>query len=94
MKEKKLYYVEFGEPRPAGGFMSFQLSGNLLSSVYVVANDYNEAASKAKAYGECKQAFNLKSNIFTEDGSLKNNSNENQEIKIRAITIVSDDVIW
>jgi hypothetical protein len=93
MNEKKLFYIEFGEPR-ASGFLSFSLGSPGLSPVYVVATDYNEAACKAMAYAEYKREFKTKNDILTPDGSLRNTDRDDEEIKIRSISVVSDDVIW
>lgn len=94
MEDKKLFYVEFGEPRATGGFLSFSFASNPLSPVYVVAKDYNEAANKAMAYAEYKKSFDKKNSVLDSDGSLRNRKEEEEEPKIRAISIVSDDVIW
>jgi hypothetical protein len=94
MEDRKLFFVEFGEPRTSGGILSFAFANNILSPVYVVAKDYNEAASKAMAYAEYKQTFGEKGSVLTSDGSLRNQKKEDAEIKIRAISVVSDDVIW
>jgi hypothetical protein len=94
MEEKKLFYVEFGEPRPSG-FMQFSFGNPGLSPVYVVAKDYNEAVNKAMVYAEFKKEFNKKGSILDENGSLRNTvKNDDEEIKIRSIAVISDDVIW
>ena len=91
MEEKKLFYVEFGEPR-ASGFMSFSF-GNPTPPVYVIARDYNEAASKALSYAEYKRTIAPKKSVLTPDGSLSNHAEE-EELKIRSISVASEDVVW
>jgi hypothetical protein len=75
--------------------MSFSFGSPALSPVYVVARDYNEAASKAFAFAEYKRTIAPKKSVLTPDGSLVNrNDEDNEDIKIRSISVVSDDVIW
>lgn len=83
MKEKKLFIVEFGEPN-IGMFTSKQ------SSVFVIANDYNEAASKALIYEENKRNLEKSKNILTGDGSLNRDVLNNDEIKISAIKFAGE----
>jgi len=89
MKDKKLYYVEFGEPR-LRGMMSFGF-GSGQSPIFVVARDYNEAAEKALAYVEYKN-LNEKRTVLTPDGSLDNTPIE--DVKIKSISIASEDIVW
>jgi hypothetical protein len=89
MKDKKLFVVEFG--RPEIGFNMFSISAH--PPIYVVANDYNEAAEKALAYAEYKRTTTPR-NILTDDGSLNPNNGKDEEIKIKAIRLASEEIIW
>lgn len=91
MSDKKLFIVEFGEPRITS-FMSLRFGGP--ESVYVVAKDYNEAANKAVLYMEVKKANMPKKPIVDLDGSLYNHKEEDEEIKVIAVRLASDEIIW
>lgn len=84
--KKLLFIVEFGEAEIINTYRSSQQS-----PIFVVANDYNEAADKALAYIEYKNSLKLK-NVLTEDGSL--NKTTNEPIKIKAIRLASEEVVW
>ena len=79
MEEKKLFYVEFGEPKVR---MSFSSLFNSIQPVFVVAKDYNEAAEKALAYIEYKRSIEPKRSVLTSD------------VRIRSVSIASEDVVW
>lgn len=91
MTEKKLFLVEFGEPE-VPDVMSFRFGGP--RPVYVVANDYNEAANKAMLYMEAKKDTMPKKSIIGEDGSLNNLNERKEEIKVIAVRLASDEIIW
>jgi len=90
MDKKLLFLVEFGEPQ-----VGFAFNFGNQSPIYVVAKDYNEAAEKALAYVEYKKITAPKKNILTRDGSLnKSEDFADDEVKIRAIKLASEDVVW
>jgi hypothetical protein len=95
MEEKKLFLVEFGDPELSGFWSGCHYGQN---PVFVVAKDYNEAAEKALAYVEYKRSIapKPKRDVLTSDGSLNNfrYDTQNEEIKIRAIKLASEDVVW
>jgi hypothetical protein len=92
MEKKLLFYVEFGEPRLRG--LSFTFGGSQ-APVFVVAKDYNEAAEKALAYVEYKNSDDgNKRSILTADGSLDNSVLDKEDIKIKSISIASEDIVW
>jgi len=103
MKEKKLFFVDFGMGESRGVKIS-PFRGIVCddddteSSVFVVASDYNEAAEKALAYVEYKKSIEngKKKSVLTPDGSLNNwvNDKEKDAIKIKSIGIVDEDVVW
>lgn len=86
MNKKKLFIVEFGEPQNA---YSTELS------VYVIAQDYNEAANKATLYADNKRNEEDKvKNLFTDDGSLTNFAKtERKPLQVKAVKFAGD-VIW
>jgi len=91
MEKKLLFYVEFGEPRLRG--LSFSFSTGQ-APVFVVAKDYNEAAEKALAYVEYKNNNQEKRSILTPDGSLDNSAIDKEDVKIKSISIASEEVVW
>ena len=91
MEEKKLFYVEFGEPKVR---MSFSSLFNSIQPVFVVAKDYNEAAEKALAYIEYKRSIEPKRSVLTSDGSLNRHMDEEEDVRIRSVSIASEDVVW
>ena len=92
MEDKKLFYVEFGEPRVR---MSLSFSFNPIQPVFVVATDYNQAAEKALAYIEYKRSLEPRKGVLTSDGSLNRHMDEEpEEVKIRSVSIASEDVVW
>ncbi len=94
MKDKKLFIVEFGKPELGFGSM-FGFDSNIQQPVYVVANDYNEAASKALAYAQYKKENAPTKSVIGLDGSLRpTNNNENEEIRVRSVKLASEEVIW
>jgi len=85
---KKLFIVEFGEPQIS---MTFSFAPE--PSVFVVAEDYNEAAAKALKYVKNKEISEPK-NIFTEDGSLKKDVvSGKKEYNVKAVRYAGE-VIW
>jgi hypothetical protein len=84
--KKLLFIVEFGEPEFINTWRS-----SPQSPVFVVAKDYNEAGDKALAYVEYKNSLKPKT-VLTEDGSL--NKSTNESIKIKAIRLASEEVVW
>lgn len=91
MSDKKLFIVEFGEPTMPN-FMNFRFGGP--KPVYVVARDYNEAAGKAQMYMEAKKASMPKKSILDDDGSLNSRTEIDNEIKIVAVRLASEEIIW
>lgn len=89
--DKKLFIVEFGEPTMPN-FMSFRFGGP--KPVYVIARDYNEAADKAEIYMETKKASMPKKPVIDLDGSLNNRTEIDDEIKIVAVRLASEEIIW
>jgi hypothetical protein len=90
MSDKKLFIVEFGEPS-VSGFLSLRFGPK---PIYVIAKDYNEAATKAQLYMEAKKANMPPKSILDFDGSLNNTKEEEEEIKIVAVRLASDEIIW
>jgi hypothetical protein len=86
MENKKLFIVEFGDPDISQSWRS-----GSQSPIFVVATDYNQAANKAIAYIESKQKN--KHDIIGPDGSL-DLPKEREEIKIKAVKIAGDEIIW
>ena len=91
MSDKKLFIVEFGEPA-IPNFMSLRFGGH--RPIYVIARDYNEAATKAQLYMEAKKANMPPKSIIDFDGSLNNIKEEEEEIKIVAVRLASEEIIW
>lgn len=93
MNQKKLFIVEFGEPKISSSpWMSF--GSNSVSPLYVVATNYNEAAEKALSYVEYKKTLEQpKKSILTSDGSLLPNIEE-EPVNICAIRLASEEVVW
>jgi hypothetical protein len=91
VKDKKLFIVEFGRPELGFGSM-FGFASNVQQPVYVIASDYNEAAEKALAYVEYKRKTTPR-NILTDDGSL-NPIKDDDEIKVKAVKLAADEIIW
>lgn len=97
MNPKKLFIVEFGEPKISSSpWMSF--GGNSQSPLYVVATNYNEAAEKALAYSEYKKTLDRPKNaILTQDGSLLPGiarGEEEEPVSICGIKLAADEVVW
>ena len=88
MNNNKLFIVEFGEPQV--GLSSFLFIPE--PAVYVIAKDYNDAATKALLYVEDKQK-NEPKKIFGEDGSLNNDILNKKEFKVKAVKFAGE-VIW
>ena len=88
MDGQKLFYVEFGEPNEQN-FMGFS-TGNNEKPIFVIARNYNLAATKATQYLNDKKNENAES-ILTADGSLRNDVQKSE--KIVAIKLVSDNII-
>ena len=84
--DKKLYVVEFG--RPSGNDNWIIISGSNQGPVFVVARSYDEAATKALNYVEENSS---KKSILDSDGSLKMNE---EELKVKAVKLASDFIIW
>ena len=84
--KKLLFVVEFGEPEVINSWRS-----SPQSPVFVVAKDYNEAGDKALAYVEYKNSLKPKK-ILDEDNSLIKTTNES--LKIKAIRLASEEVVW
>jgi len=84
--KKLLFIVEFGEAEIINTWKS-----SSQQPVYVVAKDYNEAGEKALSYVEYKNSFKPKK-ILDGDNSLINTTNE--PIKIKAIRLASEEVVW
>ena len=91
MSEKKLFIVEFGEPTMPN-FMNFRFGGP--KPIYVIAKDYNEAANKAMLYMEAKRDSMPKKPVIDLDGSLNNRTEIDEEIKIVAVKLASEEIIW
>ena len=80
----KIFYVEFGVPEAPG---SYTWHSDTQKPLHVMAKDYTEAANSAMGYAMAKRH----QNITDEDGSLNNNNNE---IKIKSVRCICDEVVW
>lgn len=76
---KNLYEIDFNDNK---GVFSW---GVTRSSIYVIAESYEQAAVKAMLYLESKPK-----QIIDEDGSLQ----QEAKLAIKAIRLISDEVIW
>jgi hypothetical protein len=92
MEDKKLFIVEFGKPEH-GMSMSFMDFHRNQPPVYVIAKDYNEAASKGLAYAEYKKQNTPQKNVIDSDGSL-NNFDDDDEIKVKAVRLAAEEIVW
>lgn len=90
MKDKKLFIVEFGAPDVIHSWSVCKQD-----PVFVVAKDYNEAANKAMMYIEYKEKNKPEKSIISYDGSLDLSKDDNNDmIKIKAIKLATEEVIW
>jgi hypothetical protein len=90
MELKKLYFVEFGDPDFTA---SYNWDSKPHCPMFVVAKDYNEAASKALVFIEYEPKPIRK--IINLDGDLNPiEEREIKEIKIKAVKLASENVIW
>jgi hypothetical protein len=88
---KKLFLIEFGQPESSNysqGMFYFTSGGVNPNSAYVVADNYEQALIKAAIYVEGKSGE--KRSVVDYDGSLNLN---NLEIKIKAIKLISEEVV-
>ena len=93
MEDKKLFIVEFGKPEQAMSLPFMEFHRNQ-PPVYVVAKDYNEAASKGLAYAEYKREHMPQKSILDSDGSLNNIEEKNEVIKVRAVRLAAEEIVW
>lgn len=92
MEDKKLFIVEFGKPEHGMSlpFMNFHTQ----PPVYVIAKDYNEAASKGLAYAEYKKQNTPQKSVLDSDGSLNNLDEKDEEIKVKAVRLAAEEIVW
>lgn len=84
--KKLLFIVEFGEAEITNTWRS-----SPQQPIYVVAKDYNEAGEKALSYVEYKNSLKPKK-ILDEDNSLIKTTNES--LKVKAIRLACEEVVW
>lgn len=88
MSENKLFAVEFGEPTTS-------TYSSDSKTEYVIAKDYQEAEKKAFIYREQKiESDNKKSNsVLDSDGSLKIAKDEEFDLNVKNIRMISNHVV-
>lgn len=83
LKDNQIYVVEFGKPDSLG-LMSF---GGSIQPVFVIAEDYQEAADKALSY-----IASTKSNsVICEHGSL---NLIDEEVNVKAVKLLTNNIIF
>jgi hypothetical protein len=82
----KLFIVEFGKPDTAGGWISF--GGNSQKPLYVIANNYNEAAKKAIEHAENSRE---NQSVLSPDGSLNLND---EKLIVKGIRLACEEIVW
>lgn len=84
-QRQKLFIVEFGKP-DKGNWISFSSGG--LEPIFVIAESYDEAASKAIEYAETKVE---NKSVVDNDDSLKGEPNK---LTIKSIKLCCEEFIY
>jgi hypothetical protein len=94
-KNAKLFIVEFGSPDIGGGSLLGFFGSQ--KPLYVVATSYDEAAKKALIYVEAKNAEleeDKPKSVVAPDGSLRLNYDDEIELKVKAVRLACDEIVW
>lgn len=89
MKNSNLYLVEFGDPDITTSWVSSKYP-----PAYVVAKNYNEAASKGSLWLEYKLSENKKGGILDADGSIDRSKIEYEIPTVKSVKLVCTEVVW
>lgn len=89
MKEKKAFLAEIGDPDIPRSI----IGGSANDVVIVLAENYKNAVSVIETYVE-NIDNNEKSDIFDDDGSLRNDLHEKTKIQLLSLKVTDVKVIW
>jgi len=88
MENRKIFIVEFAGTETGPWNYCDQ------KPIFVVAKDYNEAASKAMMYLEWKKENKPKKKVVDDEGSLLFNPREEENYKVIGVKIAGDEIVW